>query len=88
MKKSLVVKHSVKIDSHRTSISLEEGFWTALKEIAHERGETLQHLITSIDAGRQSGNLSSVLRVFILEFYKDRSARQSQAFQQQEIPIQ
>ena len=88
MKKSLVVKHSVKIDSHRTSISLEVGFWTALKEIAHERGETLQHLITSIDAGRQSGNLSSVLRVFILEFYKGRSAQPSQAFQQREIPVQ
>jgi hypothetical protein len=44
--KSLVVKHSVNVDGHRTSISLEEAFWTALKEIARERGETLQHLIT------------------------------------------
>jgi predicted DNA-binding ribbon-helix-helix protein len=88
MKKSLVVKHSVKIDSHRTSISLEEGFWTALKEIAHERGETLQHLITSIDAGRQSGNLSSVLRVFILEYYRDQFVRAYATFEQREISVQ
>jgi predicted DNA-binding ribbon-helix-helix protein len=52
--KSLVVKHSVAINSHRTSISLEAAFWTALKEIAHERRETLQHLITSIDVDRRS----------------------------------
>ena len=88
MKKSLVVKHSVNIDSHRTSISLEEGFWTALKEIAHERGETLQHLITSIDAGRQSGNLSSVLRVFILEYYRDQFVRAYATFEQREISVQ
>jgi predicted DNA-binding ribbon-helix-helix protein len=86
--KSLVVKHSVAINSHRTSISLEKAFWTALKEIARERGETLQHLITSIDAGRQSGNLSSVLRVFILEYYRDHFFRAHATFEQREIPVQ
>ena len=63
--KSLVVKHSVLIGDHRTSVSLEEPFWTALKEIAQERRETLQQLITSIDADRKSANLSSALRVFL-----------------------
>ena len=71
--KSLVVKHSVNLDGHRTSISLEEVFWTALKEIAKERGESLQHLITSINANRQSANLSSALRIFVLRHYMDQS---------------
>ena len=86
--KSLVVKHSVVIDGRKTSISVEDAFWTALKEIAHERGENLQRLITTIDADRQSANLSSVLRVFILEFYKAQSARQREMFEQRGIPVQ
>ena len=71
--KSLVGKHSVKLDGQRTSVSLEQVFWTALKDIAQERGETLQYLISSIDADRTSDNLSSVLRVFVLEYYRQRS---------------
>jgi predicted DNA-binding ribbon-helix-helix protein len=86
--KSLVVKHSVAINSHRTSISLEKVFWAALKEIAHGRRETLQHLITSIDRDRQSGNLSSVLRVFILEYYRNQFVRTHATFEQQEISVQ
>jgi predicted DNA-binding ribbon-helix-helix protein len=85
--KSLVVKHSVNLD-HRTSISLEEVFWTALKDIAHERGETVKHLITSIDTNRQSANLSSALRVFVLRHYMDQFARQREIFEQREIPVQ
>jgi predicted DNA-binding ribbon-helix-helix protein len=86
--KSLVVKRSVVIDGQKTSISLEDAFWTSLKEIAHERRETLQHLVTSINADRQSANLSSVLRVFILEFYKAQSAGRLAMFEQQEISVQ
>ena len=85
--KSLVVKHSVNLD-HRTSISLEEVFWTALKDIAHERGETVKHLITSIDTNRQSANLSSALGVFVLRHYMDQFARQREIFEQREIPVQ
>jgi predicted DNA-binding ribbon-helix-helix protein len=72
MKSSLVVKHSVIINRRSTCVSLEDVFWTALKEIAQERGETLPRLISRIDADRQSANLSSVLRVFILEYYRYR----------------
>jgi predicted DNA-binding ribbon-helix-helix protein len=75
MKPSLVVKHSVAIDGQRTSVSLEEGFWTSLTEIAHERGENLTDLITSISANRQFANLSSALRVFVLEYYRDQDER-------------
>jgi predicted DNA-binding ribbon-helix-helix protein len=85
---SLVVKHSVVIDRQRTSISLEDAFWTSLKEIAHERRETLQHLITSINADRQSSNLSSVLRVFILEFYKAQPAGRLAMVEQRQISVQ
>ena len=84
MKSSPVVKHSVIIDGRKTSISLEDAFWTALKEIAHERGESLRHLTASINASREVGNLSSVIRLFVLEFYKEQLARQ----QQQETPVQ
>jgi predicted DNA-binding ribbon-helix-helix protein len=80
--------YSVAIDGKNTSISLEEAFWTALKDIAHERRESLQHLITSIDRDRQSANLSSVLRVFVLEFYKAQYAQRSAMFEQREISVQ
>jgi predicted DNA-binding ribbon-helix-helix protein len=86
--KSLVVKRSVVIDGQKTSISLKDTFWTSLKEIAHERRETLQHLVTSINADRQSTNLSSVLRVFILQFYKAQSAGRVAMFEQREISVQ
>jgi predicted DNA-binding ribbon-helix-helix protein len=75
MKKSLVLKRSVNLGDRKTSISLEAAFWTALKVIAHERHESPAHLITSIDAHRKAANLSSVLRVFVLEFYKAQFAR-------------
>ena len=73
--KSPVLSHSVSVDGHKTSISLEEAFWSALKDIAHERGESLSHLIASINANRQFPNLSSALRLFVLEFYQDQHRR-------------
>ena len=63
------------VDGHKTSITLEEAFWTASKEIAHERGESLRHLIASINANRQIANLSSAIRLYILWYYKDKFAR-------------
>ena len=60
-------KRSVKIAGHLTSVSLEEPFWAALKEIAEARGATLSALIAEIDAGRGKANLSSALRVYALE---------------------
>ena len=72
--KSLVVRRSITISGHLTSISLEPQFLEALKEIAKERGSTLQDLITSIDRDRREGNLSSTLRVFVLEHYQNQIA--------------
>ncbi len=59
-------KHSVVIAGHRTSISLEEPFWTALREIAETRGRSVPEMIGQIDAGRGVANLSSAIRVFVL----------------------
>jgi predicted DNA-binding ribbon-helix-helix protein len=72
MKDSPVVKRSVVIAAHKTSVSLEDAFWNALKEIAIARGSTLSNLVTSIDVGRGQGNLSSCLRLFVLGFYRNR----------------
>ena len=65
--KSLVVKRSVDIDGHKTSVSLEDAFWSDLKEIARMQRATLSKVITGIDKGRQQGNLSSAIRVFVFE---------------------
>jgi predicted DNA-binding ribbon-helix-helix protein len=86
--KSLLKKRAVSIDGRKTSMTLEEAFWSALKDIAHERGESLAHLITSVDAKRKAANLSSVLRVFVLEYYIDQFACQKAGFEQREISVQ
>ena len=65
-------KRSVMIQGHRTSLSLEQPFWDALKEIAAGRGLSLARLIAEIDATR-SGNLSSAARVFVLDAVRSRA---------------
>jgi len=62
-------KRSVLIAGHPTSVSLEEPFWDALKDIAQERGLSLNALIEEVDS-RRTGNLSSAIRVFVLETLK------------------
>ena len=61
-----IVKHSVLIQGHGTSISLEDIFWTALRAEAAKRGRSIAALIAEIDAGRGEANLSSAIRVFVL----------------------
>jgi predicted DNA-binding ribbon-helix-helix protein len=69
--KSAVAKRSVVIGRHKTSVSLEEEFWAQLKEIAHAKQATLSELITQIDERREHNNLSSAIRVFVLEHFRD-----------------
>jgi len=71
--KSPVVKRSIVIASHKTSVSLEDAFWKGLKDIAIARHTTLSDLVASIDAERRHGNLSSAIRLFVLEHYRTRS---------------
>ena len=66
-----VVKRSVSIAGHRTSVSLEAPFWDALRELAARRGASVQALVGEIDAGRGAQNLSSAIRVFVLRAVRD-----------------
>jgi predicted DNA-binding ribbon-helix-helix protein len=68
--KSVVAKRSIVIDKHKTSVSLEDQFWSGLKAIAAEKHLTLSELISGIDHERQHGNLSSALRLYVLGWYR------------------
>ena len=70
--KSLVIKRSIVIAGRKTSVGLEDAFWNGLKEIAKWRDETLSNLISSINADRQHANLSSAIRLYVLDFYRDQ----------------
>jgi predicted DNA-binding ribbon-helix-helix protein len=70
--KSPVVKRSIVIAGHKTSVSLEDAFWKSLKEIAGEREMTLSDLVASIDSERRHGNLSSAIRLFVLDHYRSQ----------------
>ena len=65
--KSQIVKRSVVIDGHKTSISLEDAFWSNLKAIAQAQGATVAQTVTTIDGTRTQGNLSSAVRLFVLD---------------------
>jgi predicted DNA-binding ribbon-helix-helix protein len=62
-----MAKHSLVIAGHRTSISLEDAFWSGLKRIAAKERRALANLVAEIDATRGDANLSSAIRVFVLE---------------------
>ena len=72
--KSPIVKRSVVLAGHKTSVSLEDAFWRGLKDIATTRRMTLSDLIGGIDIDREHGNLSSALRLFVLNHYQARAA--------------
>ena len=65
--KSLVVKRSIVIAGHKTSVSLEDAFWRGLKEIAQGQHMTLSNMVGDIDKLRRQGNLSSSIRLFVLD---------------------
>jgi len=69
---SSVAKRSVVVANHKTSVSIEDEFWISLKSIASSRKQTLSELLSEIDAGRERGNLSSAIRLFVLAYYKTR----------------
>ena len=79
--KSLIVKRSVIIDGQKTSVSLEDPFWTDLKKIAHAQQMTLSALVAEIDGMREHGNLSSAIRLFVLRHvhYGERQMEEAKA---------
>lgn len=68
-----IVKRSIVVAGHKTSVSLEDAFWHALKDIARERGQSLRSLVAEIDAGRSGGNLSSAVRLHVLDHYRRKA---------------
>ena len=70
--KSPIVKRSVVVNGHKSSVSLEADFWSAVKEIAQLRDQTLTQFISEVDTSRDHNNLSSALRVFVLAYYQER----------------
>ena len=73
--KSTVVKRSIIVGGHKTSVSLEDAFWRGLKDIAAGRHLSLSDLIARIDSHREQGNLSSAVRLFVLDFYHEQLSR-------------
>jgi predicted DNA-binding ribbon-helix-helix protein len=74
-RESLVIKRSVKVSGLQTSVALEDAFWIALKNIAAAQGTSVRHLIATIDNERRKGhhsNLSSAIRLFVLDCYRSR----------------
>jgi predicted DNA-binding ribbon-helix-helix protein len=71
--KSPVVKRSIVIAGHKTSVSLEDAFWSGLKDIATARNMTLSELVATVDTDRRQGNLSSAIRLFVLDHYRTQA---------------
>jgi predicted DNA-binding ribbon-helix-helix protein len=65
--KSPIVKRSIVIGGHKTSVSLEDAFWRGLKEIARAQHMTLSTMVGEIDKARHQSNLSSAIRLFVLD---------------------
>ena len=72
--KSSVVKRSIVIDGHKTSVSLEDPFWNDLKKIAHAQQMTLSALVAKIDGTREQSNLSSAIRLFVLHHFRNENS--------------
>jgi predicted DNA-binding ribbon-helix-helix protein len=70
--KSAITKRSVVIGGHKTSVSLEEPFWTAVREIAETQALSVSSLLRQIDQARRDTNLSSAIRVYVLENVRAR----------------
>jgi predicted DNA-binding ribbon-helix-helix protein len=70
--RSAIVKHSIGIAGHKTSVTLEDAFWNALKEIASEHDMSLSELVATIDEQREQGNLSSAIRIFVFDVYRNQ----------------
>jgi predicted DNA-binding ribbon-helix-helix protein len=76
--KSSLRKRSVAISGRKTSVSLEDEFWTSLRDIAERRDESVRQLVGNINEDRQFANLSSAIRLFVLRFYRDQLDQRSE----------
>jgi len=72
--KSTIVKRTILLAGHKTSVTLEDAFWEGLKNIAKVKRKTLSDLVASIDTDREHANLSSAIRLFVLAHYQKSAA--------------
>jgi predicted DNA-binding ribbon-helix-helix protein len=70
MPKSSIPRRSIRLNGRKTGLTLEDEFWNALKEIAIKRDIYLSDLVTEINEQRRYTNLSSALRLFVLDYYR------------------
>lgn len=68
--KSAIIKRSIELNGHKTSVSLEDEFWTSLRSIAHAQNISLPALLQIIDQNREGANLSSAIRVHVLSYFR------------------
>lgn len=75
---SAIVKRSIVLAGHKTSVSLEDAFWNGLKEIGKGRQMPLNALVADIQTNRMQGNLSSTIRVFVLDHFRAQTTEPPQ----------
>ena len=85
--KRRVAKHSIVINGHKTSISLEDAFWRDLKVIARAQRASVGGLVGRIDKTRRHSNLSSAIRLFVLEHFQMNGPVRSRAVSAEETPV-
>ena len=73
------MKRSIVVGGHKTSITLEQAFWTELKAIALTEKMTAAELVTRIDGTREQGNLSSAIRLFVLQHFRNEDTEAAKA---------
>ena len=78
MKSKIIRPRTIVVGGHRTSICLEDAFWNSLKEIAQAQGASLSQTVTEIDEKRQYSNLSSAVRLFVLDRVRSKKWGPSQ----------
>jgi predicted DNA-binding ribbon-helix-helix protein len=76
---TVIVKRSIVIAGHKTSVSLEDAFWNSLKDIGRSSDQTLSEIVGDIDTRRVNGNLSSAIRLFVLGHYRGDATSSSVA---------
>jgi predicted DNA-binding ribbon-helix-helix protein len=74
--KSAVIKRSIILEGHKTSVSLEDEFWDGLREIVSDRNTSLSIVVDEIDRDRDNCNLSSAIRVYVFNYFRGRLGRQ------------
>jgi predicted DNA-binding ribbon-helix-helix protein len=85
--RSAITKRSVVIGGHKTSVSLEEPFWTAVREIAESQHLTVSNLLRQIDLERRNTNLSSAIRVYVLETLRTQTAGMHNGIGQAQVKV-